>query len=448
MKNRASTRRAAAALVAAACLATPAAADVVAAVREVLEHVPGRERRSEEHVRAALVALGEPAVPVLFGLTVGEGLEQVYGLTPDEDAAFDLDAWWCPPDTLPPLAHSALVALPADAVVDHVERRCTDDAPLELRMAIARVLGPLGSGRGLPLLSAITAGVPEHLLRYRSVRTTLVGAWSSILTNDTAAHEQVPALFAAAAPPVRALLLDCLGAVERPHAAVTFGRLIGLDPTLDVTILEHAAALRARFPWLDLWDPTGRLETLTIDHDWTARRRALVALGRMGSVRSFEQIVVRLEVDDREAARDAARWALAEIAGVDRGPDPQAWRAWHAEQTDWWLERGRALASELPPDPADVLEAVSALTQPRLYRHDAAAAIGTVLDARDDAAVVLAACAALRNMGSLRPVPALVRELDHADEDVRTAAWTALRALTGRDLPATRDAWRAYVVAE
>ena len=52
-----------------------------------------------------------------------------------------------------------------------------------------------------------------------------------------------------------------------------------------------------------------------------------------------------------------------------------------------------------------------------------------------------ATCSALTQVGSRRAVPYLVRGLDHSEEDLRMAAWTGLKSITGRTHPPERRVW-------
>ena len=55
------------------------------------------------------------------------------------------------------------------------------------------------------------------------------------------------------------------------------------------------------------------------------------------------------------------------------------------------------------------------------------------------------ACGALAQLGDRRAVPTLVEQLSDSDAGVRQAAWSALRSLTGEDLPCEQSAWDELV---
>lgn len=68
----------------------------------------------------------------------------------------------------------------------------------------------------------------------------------------------------------------------------------------------------------------------------------------------------------------------------------------------------------------------------------------TVL-AKGSESVRALACRALGDVGDARAAPKMTRHLEDPSPVVRLAAYRALRAMTGKDLPFDRAAWeRAY----
>jgi HEAT repeat protein len=119
------------------------------------------------------------------------------------------------------------------------------------------------------------------------------------------------------------------------------------------------------------------------------------------------------------------------------------WSLWLKEQQKWlavdseyWLKR---LASH---DAAVSAEAIRTLSKRRYGREKIALAVGRILEAGQREVKPLA-CLALMELGSKAAVPALLEVLDHEETELAEAAWRALRALTGKDLPLDHTAWRS-----
>jgi HEAT repeat protein len=89
---------------------------------------------------------------------------------------------------------------------------------------------------------------------------------------------------------------------------------------------------------------------------------------------------------------------------------------------------------------AEVVRALGALSQRRLFRDELVGPLTRVLQ-RPENEAVSAACAALAQLGSRRAVEPLLEVLRDPEERVRGSACNALRKLTGRDLPPDYDAW-------
>ena len=150
-------------------------------IRNVLARRPSDERTRSDVV-AELTRLGDQVIPDLFDVYTAAAFDELLGT----DETFDLDRWWCSPDGFPGLALAALGELPPGPVVSHLTLR-TEDAALETRLAVVRVLGALGSAEGLDLLLAQAAELRGANLRYNSVRIPLEQSLVRIAQGDPAA---------------------------------------------------------------------------------------------------------------------------------------------------------------------------------------------------------------------------------------------------------------------
>jgi hypothetical protein len=140
----------------------------------------------------------------------------------------------------------------------------------------------------------------------------------------------------------------------------------------------------------------------------------------------------------------AALWALRECSGQKRLGTRQEWQHWLEAEFAWWKGEGNALLAKLTPEhAAELAGTLRALLRHPMGRDQVAATLAGVLGAFDSPAKVLM-CGALAQLGARRAVPALVELLFEGEAEVRAAAWQALRALTGEDLPAEPQLWETY----
>jgi len=141
------------------------------------------------------------------------------------------------------------------------------------------------------------------------------------------------------------------------------------------------------------------------------------------------------------AVRERAQRSLEAVSGMALGSGPERWLRWHESELAWFeLQAPRVLAELGDEDETKVLAAMREIAGRHLFRDELADALIVALD-RPESDVRICACRTLAGLGSPLAVKPLVALLEDENQAVRSAALSALRALTGLELPLDAKAW-------
>ena len=262
----------------------------------------------------------------------------------------------------------------------------------------------------------------------------------AMFQRDPSALPTVVATRSLVPTPLLAALARALGTSRDERALEGLALIWDRDPELAPLVLAQIRQLPAPRDEATTEGFANRLRRALdrLDPGPPVRIQALVfALGQLEDWRSVELMVALLEHPDR-GVRGAALWALQRISGFSFGSDAGHWREWCERELSWFQDRASQLMEHLGSGEAERASlALRELVGHRLFRHPLAAMLEGLLDSGDKNARV-AACQALAQLGSQRAQRALAQRLEDRDVAVRDAAWQALVALTGRELPRTR----------
>ena len=166
-------------------------------------------------------------------------------------------------------------------------------------------------------------------------------------------------------------------------------------------------------------------------------------VGRVRDAKAAPTLIARLGDADPEVV-GAAQWALRESTGQTRPAAREQWDAWLEAERTWWRDEGKTHVANLAAGDTTRLSQTlrDALKHPLARQPVVDALLATIADLGPDAKVM--ACATLAELRALDAVPGLVELLFENDARVHAAAWNALRALTGEDLPAEPRLWEEY----
>ncbi len=416
--------------------APPAACEGLGAVRAALVRKAPEERATSAQLVSRLTALGPPAIPGLFRVVTGEGIEELFAATPGGEEPDFL----CEPDVLGGLALEALARLPASDVVDHLRLRLAQAPERDVRLAEMRVLTALGQARGLELVLEIARGLGHEILA-RPVREPLRTALTTILRSDEAAYS----LLATQLPELgdELVLLVAEALEQEPDGAGILVEILGRGPALERRALEALVALEDRLPWRVHLDVRAQVRSRLTHPNDEVRCAALLAVGRLHDADSLPALITCLEDGSAEAAR-AAQWSLQQVAGERESRQAGDWNAWVKAETAWLREEGALLRSELGTgEGSKMVASLRELLPHRMARDPVVEELVLLLPDLAPELQTLA-CDTLGRLGSRAAVPALVDLLSGEERAVREAAGRALRALCGQDLPAEPQPWEEY----
>ncbi len=420
---------------------TEAAGSDFGGVRGVLKKAYAADSRTEDDVVRELVSLGPGTIPALFELYLGEGWEDLFA----GEEEVDLEEWWCPPDRFHELFLQALGRSHAKRVVEHLDEAADDEAPHETRLAAVRVLGALGTADALEPLFRLGETFGTLALRYRSVQSPLENAFATVFTNDApVAARELREITDDASDDVLTVVATAAARSGRSEVLPLFAELVRRGGDLGLHALETLPEFVMRAPWRFDDAPGDIAAGHLASEDWRYRRAAAFAVGRMGHTEAFGRIVLLLD-DDHQAVSSAARWALETMASVDHPETSTEWLDWYDDQVAWWNGNRDELFDGLHSQDAHAVgNALRTFFARPLFRDEAARELASYLDSSDEA-LVLAAIHGLQELRSKHVVPDLVWLVDSRNDRIRKAANQALGRLTGAELPADRNAWRAFV---
>jgi len=137
--------------------------------------------------------------------------------------------------------------------------------------------------------------------------------------------------------------------------------------------------------------------------------------------------------------RECALGALRRISGLGLPAEPDLWRTWAGKESVWQDQDESEMTTALAdPDPVQVTIALRACAGRRAWRATVAEDVIEVLE-RPEPGLRRLACEVLTQLGVPASVKALVPLLEDDDESVATAAWQAIRTLSGLELPRDAD---------
>jgi HEAT repeats len=408
---------------------TRASVDVAAKLVRAIE----ASDQSQAAAQLALLALGPALTPELVEIFASGMLPCANGprpLSSEEQAAI-----------LTTLEQSG-----PQRVVAQVRRLASDSDPVPRRIALLRVLGAAGREGDLALATTLAAPA-EHL---GELGDDLAHAFrcgvSRILRRQGAPTQVLKSVALGSGPVLRNSLVSALGGLRDREGFEALSGLLGWNSALSERVLEGLAAI-AR----DLLEPPTEesVEAVRMQLEANTERTVALAievLGYLEDARAATRITDHLEHAE-PAVSAAARGALVRISGSDFGRNHPRWRAWVASEEAWNEQQYPLVLQKLrttATPPALVHALTVEISAHTLYRNERAQDLLPLLESPEPR-VRSMICHALRQLGSKRAVPALRSLLEDEEEGVQQAAWSALRAITGLQLPMEPEAWaRAY----
>jgi len=387
------------------------------------------EPRTPQELRRRLANLESEALPLLFQ-AAAEGSSSVRGGEPvplSEEERI--------------LVRESLTARPRRELIPFLADLASREVPTTARLEAQRLLGSIGSADHLKLLARVTLPVAperEPRLLEPELRAGFSAALSAILARDTAALGQIGTYLNESPSALSGSIVDGLASVPSLDAtrclAALLGRRPGLDPLLLTRLAERGSDAAV--------DESVReaVRRYLGPREATLMCMAARAAGEFRDEGAVEALMTLIDHSD-EPVRDSAFLALKRISGLAFGSDATRWTSWYHAEMRWWEEEADPLLQRIErARGVEFVRASRLALEHRLFRDRIAEAFAQVLR-RNDVEEVRLACRALEQLRSRVAIRGLIECLEHDAPLVREAAWTALRAITGVELPPEIDSW-------
>lgn len=291
---------------------------------------------------------------------------------------------------------------------------------------------------------ALEIASPRPGERIRSVLSAFELALTEVLGRDRSTFGPLQRRIHGIHPSLQACMVRAVGSTSGTEALGVLVHILGSDARLDLVALNQIRRVASDPDVVVDESACSIVSGYLASPDPALRREAAAALG---SLDDFESIAALIELldDSSTGVRDNAHWALRRLTGVGYRCDARRWRTWYREENRWWSREARSVLRKLDSTEDDVVAAgINELAGHRLYRNEISMRLLPLLRHRD-ANIVRMACTALSAFRSRVCVPGLVGLLDSRDARVRDTAWSALKAITGQNLPQDAAVWRDWL---
>lgn len=402
------------------------------AVRQNVARVLAKTRDPIE-LRRSLVFLGKNAIPPLFEVW----LKGYVPLEWRSDAGYVMTL----NDDQLSVVMSAFGSLPEGEVYGFLGEIARTEESREVRIKTMELVGEIGNARALRLLALLATPLEvRNGVIPRSLRFAFGAALQRLCEQDVITTRHLRELFVDAARGLMATIVQVLSEEPGPEAARSLAALLGRQPKLDPLILAKIAARERSENSLDDEDLRTAVRSLLNSSNPLVLASAARASGILVDEKATEDLVALVDHRDSSVRRNASD-ALKHITGLGFGQDGRQWSKWFDAEMDWWEDKSRDVLVALETAVGvDFYRALVSALKRRLFRDRIAASLVLRLRDRDPDCVRLA-CAALAQLRAQFAVGDLIGCLENQEIEVREAAWKALRAITGKDLPMSYAAW-------
>jgi len=313
-----------------------------------------------------------------------------------------------------------------------------DDTPLAERLVLVEMLGWTRSDVALTGIFDVLAGVPEIELRSHRVAGALRRGLPPLLVDDARRFQTLVGLLPELPHALLLDLVEVLGDIARPEAAIVLARAAALGPRVARSALTVIAQRDCPLAAESIQECTALARGYLASPDHLLRRLAVVALGRLGDTQSFENLAALLGDEDLVVRRKALE-SLQELSHVRRDWDAEKWTRWYAAEKTWLVDAD-TIADNLADNSRRASEAIRELSAHPLFGTTGAELLAEGLEPQDEHVRVLT-CEGLTRLGHPAAIPLLIEALDDMDETAHVAAHGALAELTGLDHGPERDPW-------
>lgn len=339
---------------------------------------------------------------------------------------------------------ASLSTWPPKEVSRRILSRLTSSATIEELLVAVKLHGEFATSACLSNVFDLLARIESVHYQRPYVRSLLATALASICDRDSAAVSALREGYANWPGELQGIAVDALANCDEPQAVLCLVTLLEAGSPQAQNLLRalsspkprHADALQQ--PVLEVLRPY-------LQHAERALvREAACALGRWRDETAIETLIDMCAGTDAGLAR-VAECALYDISGIKLAGGSDGWEVWWSREQRWYHEALPSTLNRLQSDQAgQVVAALRELAEHRPYFRELAPHIQALLSDAN-AAVALAASAALTRLNALQALPDWAELLDDSRELLRQAAHRALLDLGRTTLPARAQDWRAWI---
>ena len=408
---------------------TPEFADEIA--RLLLEVVSGDEYQSGYQ----LAALGAPAVPELFGvlrdekfaLPIGDDRHSVKPLTRSQRTAL----------------YKALRHLPKATVLAFLTEVAVPESVPDQRTTIAaqRILGEIGASADFGLMLRLGHPVEGRRRVAKPVRAAFTEAFERFLLRNPGEVKSIRSGFRRAHASFLAPMITTLGHEPGFERLRLLTELLEIEPGVDSLLLVEIGRMGAVLP-----HPLGEQTRAAVraqlsSHEEQILIEASMAIAALEDTDAVKSLIALLDHPSRNVS-SAALTSLRALGGRDFGIQSDRWLAWYRAELIWWEREAQLQFNSIRTGQgSEASRIILELSKKRLFRHQLTKPLASGLDRKENDLVVLT-CATLGHLGSSTAIPLLVECLERPDQSVQSAAWRALRRITGLELGPDPELWR------
>lgn len=408
-------------------------------VLDLLRGLRSPERPSDEELAGTLAPLAAPTLGLLFDVLAARSVPAHDGAQPQRLSEIQENVILL---ALERLDRSRIGAFVGARLAPTEER--PEPSADERRAAVA-FLGAVGKANDFPELFRLVAA-PEGAALAADMESAFRRAARTVMQHDRRSAEQLISLRRQLPEGLLTSLILATGEAREVHGLrflsevaywheeliqLVMAQVRLLGPSGDPAIDD---ALRSRLrPYLDPAQPG-------------PCRAAVLALTALKDRDAIAPMIALLTCDSSGIA-EGALWGLRQITGLKLS-SPESWSRWFQAEQVWLLRRRPAEFSRLQSnDPGEAADALRVIWTHPLAHDELRTALPELLSSRWPAIRALA-CRTLADLKATAAVPRLVLALEDRTPEVASCAYSALKALTGLDLPQDPELWREATGAD
>ncbi len=335
------------------------------------------------------------------------------------------------------LLKGALTAFGPSALGRHLGHAVEADDSTETVIRALELLAPIARDEDFTTFARIAAGGREP----EGVAPVFTDSVTGLLRREKGAFVSLPGVWRSLPHALQLALIDSVRDAKDARGLEFLADNIGFDDVTDGLLLDALVEIARVAKQPGSRNVTAAIRRFLHGDVGDKLNRAVIALGLLQDESAVGDLIDLLDTDSRGLQRGVNE-ALQRITGISFHGDHARWSAWYESELEWFDGDGAdTLAALQHAEASMVLSATRVLAKHKLFRQRISRELALLLN-DPDAAVRSATCLALSQLGSSVAVPALIDALQDENESVARNAYSALRALTGRNDPVDSEAWQ------